>query len=118
MHEDDLAQYLIDSRDGYEWRKVILKGIDEAGNALCPNINSLDMLRIEQDTNPYVFASQYQQNPQPAGGGIFKPEWFPILDEEPKILETFLTIDTAESAKEWSDATAMSFWGISLISVG
>ena len=112
LHEDDLAQYLIDSRDGYEWRKVILKGIDEAGNALCPNINSLDMLRIEQDTNPYVFASQYQQNPQPAGGGIFKPEWFPILDEEPKILETFLTIDTAESAKEWSDATAMSFWGI------
>jgi len=112
LHEDDLAQYLIDGRDGYDWRKVILKSIDEAGNALCPNINSLQMLRIEQETNPYVFSSQYQQTPSPAGGGIFKPEWFHIIDEEPRIIETFLTIDTAESAKEWADATSFSFWGI------
>ena len=27
-----------------------------------------------KEESPYVFASQYQQDPQPAGGGIFKKE--------------------------------------------
>lgn len=116
LHESDLFAYLLSGEDGYKWHNVILKAIDDAGNALCPNINSLEMLRIEQDKNPYVYSAQYQQDPQPSGGGIFKPEWFPVHEFEPDIKATFLTIDTAETDKSYNDATVFSFWGLYQIS--
>lgn len=111
LHEGDLGGYLLEGRDGITWRAVVLKALDEAGNALCPSLNPLEMLLREQEVNAYVFASQYQQNPQPAGGGIFKPEWFYETDEV-QIISTFITADTAETSKSYNDATVFSFWGI------
>jgi hypothetical protein len=112
LHEDDLGAYLISGKDGYDWQKVILKSIDDAGNALYPEVDPLDKLLKKQETDPYVFASQYQQDPIPAGGSLFKPEWFILLDEEPEILATFIVCDTAETSKSWNDATAFSFFGV------
>ncbi len=112
LHEDDLAAYLLSGKDGYDWQKVILKGIDDAGNALYPEVDTLQKLLRKQETDPYVFASQYQQDPIPAGGALFKPDWFVMLDEEPDIFYTFITADTAETAQSYNDATAFSFWGV------
>lgn len=112
VHEDDISNYLLSGNDGYEWEKVILKSIDDAGNALYPEAFPLDMLHIKQDRDQYVFASQYQQNPVSSGSGLFKPEWFVILDEEPEPLMTFICADTAETNKSWNDATAFSFFSI------
>jgi predicted phage terminase large subunit-like protein len=112
LHEDDLAAYLIASKDGYQWHEVILKSIDEAGNALYPEVDPLQKLLKKQETDPYVFASQYQQNPIPAGGALFKPDWWVMLDEEPQVIYSFITADTAETSKSWNDATAFSFFGI------
>jgi predicted phage terminase large subunit-like protein len=112
LHEDDLGAYLIAGKDGYDWHKVILKSIDDAGNALYPEVDPLNKLLKKQETDPYVFSSQYQQDPIPAGGALFKPEWFVMLDEEPNIIYSFITADTAETAKSYNDATAFSFWGI------
>lgn len=112
LHEDDLGAYLIDGKDGYNWHQVILKSLDDAGNALYPEVDPLEKLLKKQETDPYVFASQYQQNPIPAGGALFKPEWFVLLDEEPEILCTFVVCDTAETAKSYNDATAFSFFGL------
>lgn len=112
VHEADLAAYLIEGKDGYDWEKVILQSIDPVGNALYPEAFPLDSLLIKQDKDPYVFASQFQQNPIPAGGGLFKPDWFVTLDEEPEMLVTFITCDTAETDKSWNDSTVFSFWGV------
>lgn len=112
LHEADLPAFLLAGKDGYDWKRVILKSIDEAGNALYPSNFSKAMLLIEEKVNPYQFSAQHQQNPQPAGGGLFKPEWFVILDEDPEILSTFITADTAETDKSWNDATVFSFWGL------
>jgi hypothetical protein len=112
LHEDDLFGNLINGYDGYTWNKVILKAIDSAGNALYPNVNPIEMLRIKQETSPYVFASQFQQDPIPAGGGIYKETDFVLLDEEPQFLKTFLTVDGAETEESYNDATVFSFWGL------
>jgi len=109
LHEDDLVANLIKTN---EWETLIIPAIDVAGNALHPQMHDIKTLRKMQHENPYVFAAQYQQDPQPAGGGIFKTEWFPILEHEPQMLATFLTIDTAETDKDYNDATVFSFWGI------
>jgi predicted phage terminase large subunit-like protein len=112
LHEDDLAANLIKKFDGSEWELLSLQALDGAKNALHPTMHTKEKLLLMQENMPYEFASQYQQDPQPAGGGIFKPEWFVLLDEVPDILATFITVDTAESIKNYADYTVFSFFGI------
>lgn len=115
LHEDDLPANL---KKSGEWETVILPAIDEAGNALHPAMHSIEKLRKMQETMPYVFASQYMQDPLPSGGGIFKPEWFYQTEEEPEIMTTFITADTAETDKSYNDATVFSFFGLYKIKHG
>lgn len=112
LHEDDVPANLIKGYDGDNWETIILKALDDQGNPLCPRLNSKEALIRKQDVTPYVFASQYQQNPQPAGGGIFKTEWFVLTENDPDILATFIVADTAETDKTYNDATVFTFFGI------
>lgn len=112
VHEDDLTAYLLSGKDVDIWHTTILKSIDAAGHALYPEMMPLEKLLALQEKSPYVFSSQYQQDPLPAGGSLFKPDWFAILDKEPPLLSTFITADTAETDKSWNDATVFSFWGL------
>jgi predicted phage terminase large subunit-like protein len=111
-HQADIIDYFLSGKDVDIWHATILKGLDSAGNALYPEMMPKEKLLALQEKSPYVFASQYQQDPLPAGGGLFKPGWFIILDQEPKCHITFITADTAETDKSWNDATVFSFWGM------
>ena len=109
LHEDDISSHLLNQDD---WEYVTLKSLDEAGNALHPELYSALDLKKMRDTQPYAFYSQHQQQPQPEGGSIFKTEYFKILDEEPNILASFIVADTAESVKDYADFTSFSFFGL------
>lgn len=112
LHEEDLGGKFLAGLDGHEWSPVVIKALDEHNNVLDPNIRTLDELIKLREYNEYTFWSQYQQDPQPAAGGIFKVDNFFLLDEEPNFICTFITADTAETDKDWNDATAFSFWGL------
>jgi predicted phage terminase large subunit-like protein len=112
LHQDDLFTYLMNGEDGNDWTKVIIKGMDDNGNARYPEVMPRETLLKMKKFKPYVFASQYQQDPIPAGGGLYREEYFPLLDECPEILSTFITVDTSETEKEWNDKTVFSFWGL------
>ncbi len=118
LHEDDLPAFFLSGKEGYEWETIILKSIDAAGNALYPENFPLKKLRIAEKHNRYVFAAQHQQEPLPAGGGLFQKSDFAILDYEPKFIQTFITVDTAETNNSWNDATVFSFWGLYEMEVG
>jgi predicted phage terminase large subunit-like protein len=109
LHEEDLPGHLLAFDD---WKSVILPAIDESGNALCPDLHTIQELRKMQKLQEYVFAAQMQQNPQPEGGSIFKQEYFKILEVEPDLIATFITCDTAESTKDYADYTVFSFFGL------
>lgn len=112
LHEADLSNFVMSGEDERTYERVVMKAIDEAGNPLYPEVNPLPSLIEKRLKNPYVFSAQYQQEPVPAGGALFKREHFPMLNEEPDILTTFITADTAETEKSYNDATVFSFWGI------
>lgn len=112
LHEGDLAAYFKQSKDGYDWTKVVLMGLDEAGNALDENVKTKEQLVKMKEFNKYVFYAQYQQNPQPAGGSIFLEKEFKLVDEEPPLLATFITCDTAETDKDYNDPSVFSHWGL------
>jgi len=112
LHEDDLPSYMLSGKDERTWKAVVLKALDDRGMALYPEVNSRAMLLEKQEKNPYVFASQFQQDPIPSGGALFKPENFVLMDSAPTMLCTFITADTAETSKSYNDATVFSFWGL------
>lgn len=112
LHEDDLTAFFLSGEDVRKWDSLILKGLDEAGNALYPEVQTKEYLLELQEKQPYVFSSQIQQDPIPAGGALFKPDDFAVLDNEPEILKTFITCDTAETDKTYNDASVFSFWGV------
>lgn len=111
VHEEDLANYFIESKEE-EWKILSLAALDSAQHALHPGLHAKKDLLAMQSMDPYTFAAQFQQNPQPAGGGIFKEEWFRRLNETPPLLMTFITADTAETDKDYNDKTVFSFWGL------
>lgn len=117
VHEDDLCAHLLKGEDGEQWDRIILPALDRNNHALHPKMHDTDELLNLQAHRPYEFAAQYQQDPQPASGGIFKTEWFVLKDEEPDNIQmTFITCDTAETEKTYNDATVFSFWGLYRIS--
>lgn len=112
LHEDDLFASLLRGDDGHEWKHVVIKALDDAGQARYPEVKTREQLLIMKEKQPYVFASQYQQNPIPAGGALYKADYFPLLDKDPTMCATFITADTAETDKDWNDKTVFSFWGV------
>jgi predicted phage terminase large subunit-like protein len=64
---------------------------------------------------PYMWAGQYQQRPEPRGGGIFKRDWwqeweppdgkFPLFDY------VVASLDTAYTEKQQNDPSALTMWG-------
>lgn len=115
LHEDDLPENL--KREG-GWEKLVLPALDETKNALDPSKHTREMLEEMEKKSKYVFWSQYQQNPIPAGGALWQKDWFVLKDDEPAILKTFITIDTAETSKTYNDATVFSFWGLYKLGYG
>lgn len=114
-HEEDLIGHLSENP---EWEYVRLPALDDALNALDPTKHTTEQLLQMKEERPYEFASLYQQDPIPAGGAVFKTEWFKSLDIEPEILTTFITVDTAETDKTYNDATVFSLWGVYKIHIG
>jgi len=114
-HEDDLPVYL---KEESGWKVISLPALDVNKNPLDPRMHSKEDLLKMQKEEEYSFAAQYQQEPQPAGGGLFKKEWFYLTEHDPDILATFITADTAETDKSYNDATVFSFFGVYRIKIG
>lgn len=112
LHEDDLPAHLLGGADGQVWKKVVIKALDENENSRYPEVITRQKLITMREKQPYVFSGQYQQEPVPAGGALFKEGWFTVPSIEPEILATFITVDSGETEKTYNDPTAMSFWGL------
>jgi len=112
LHQDDLFNYLMKGEDGNKWHHLVIKALDDAGNARYPEVMPRETLLTMKKCKPYVYSSQYQQEPIPAGGSLFLEEHFPLLEKCPEILASFITVDSAETEDEWNDKTVFSFWGL------
>ena len=93
VSEDDLSGYLLEKTVG-DWQHLVLPMRFEAdrrsttsigwkdprtteGELLWPErFDAADVMDIEKESGPWVFAGQYQQRPEPRGGGIIKREWW------------------------------------------
>jgi predicted phage terminase large subunit-like protein len=94
-----------------KWHQLCLKALDN-GRALWPYKHDVAALEELRRKNPYVFSGQYQQEPTPLGGGIFKAEWVKLYRVAPNFEYKILTGDTAQKTKEHHDFTVFQCWGL------
>lgn len=112
LHQYDLRAFLINGGDGYTWNHLWLEAEDDDFNLLAPNFASREKLDNERRCNEYSYWAQFRGRPQAPGGGIFKMDNFVLLDHYPEMIATFITVDTAESTKNYADYSVFSFFGV------
>lgn len=105
-HQDDWIGRCI-ARQPDKWYVLKLPAINEQGEALWPARYPIAVLRDIQETlAPYSWSAEYQQNPVPAEGGVFKRAWFePLLNQTPEIVRSVRAWDLAMSEKTSADYT-------------
>lgn len=134
LHEEDFVGF-VQGLGGVDWEVLNLPAIaeqDEAyaysnvfgpqvykrseGAALHPGRLPIDELNaIRAEVGEATWATQYQQRPAPAGGGIVKTEWFKryALADRPMTFERILqSWDTAITMAQWSDYSVCTTWGM------
>jgi predicted phage terminase large subunit-like protein len=75
---------------------------------------------LKKEKGPYAWASQYQQTPEPRGGGLIKREWWmpadPYMTNDgqkfPPFSYVIASLDGAYTAEEQNDPSALTIWGI------
>ena len=80
--------------------------------ALWPLKHSLEQLKSMEEGDPYTTSSQYQQEPSPLGGGMFKDKWwkhYEVLPPDIKIIRIYG--DTAQKIAEKNDYSVFQCWG-------
>ena len=114
-HDDDLAGRILASAEGPDWTVIKLPALAEEndplgrapGAALCPERYDVDELLRRKKVLKSSFEALFQQNPQPAGGSIFRAEWFADRYQKlPRLLEIWSCWDTALKDKEQNDESA------------
>ncbi len=104
LHEHDLCGYLMELEPD-EWTVISLPCLyeDENGNelALWPQKHTLEELKKLQDKDPYVFDTQYQQDPTPIEGLMYRE--FRTYDIIPfsKSVEKKNYTDTADTGSDF-----------------
>jgi len=127
-HEDDLAGRLLDRdgtiEEGGKWKVIKLPAIKDdnenpddprqIGEALFPELHSLERLLDIKEKNPETFSGLYQQEPNVKGGGQIKGEWF--IQKNPNELpfdidsvNWHIFLDGAWTEKVKNDETALAY---------
>ena len=135
LHEDDMTGYLLNGGSGDKWHHLCLPAeiTDETklykkaqypygipieynldNGPLWEYKHTVKDLKTMRESDPYTTAAQYDQNPSPQGGGIFKDEWWAYYPANiPMTFEyRFITADTAQKTKEYNDNSAIGCWGV------
>lgn len=113
LHEDDFTAELLRD-DDIKWRHRVMQALihDENGErALWPMKHDVERLKKIKAVNEYHFASQMQQSPAPAGGGVFKDEWNKFWTVLPELEYRMIYADTAMKTGEENDYSVFQHWG-------
>ncbi|UEM08076.1 phage terminase large subunit (plasmid) [Skermanella rosea] len=115
LHEMDPSGYALGGHLGMPFAHLKIKALQEDGTALWETMHTAEELVAMKTADRYTFASQYQQEPTPAEGGIFQLAWLDghrygrRLDHYDMIVQSW---DTASKKAEHNDPSCCTTWGV------
>jgi len=82
------------------------------GEPLWPFKHNLEQLLTLKTGDPYTYSSQMQQDPSPAGGGMFKSNYWKHYEVLPAGMDAMRIYgDTAQKTREHNDYSVFQCWG-------
>ncbi|MDQ7836023.1 MAG: phage terminase large subunit [Humidesulfovibrio sp.] len=126
VHENDLSGHLLEQGGWvhlclpaeYEGRRYVKTPLGfedprtKEGELLWPERFTGEALeKIKRKMHEAEYAGQFQQEPTPPGGGIFKWEWFQSYTELPRFERIVDFWDTAQSVKDGAAYSVRERWG-------
>ncbi|MCP5361376.1 MAG: phage terminase large subunit [Hyphomicrobiales bacterium] len=128
LHEEDLSGYLL-QKPGKRWEHLCLPAIAEApayyamgalefirapGELLHPaREGETELQNTRQELGSMAFAAQYQQQPLPPEGELFRPHWIQRYTTPPEAPEHIVqSWDTAIKAGKQHDFSVCTSWAI------
>ena len=132
LHQDDLVGHVLEQD---QWEVVSFPAIAEEdethiidspfgrrrfhrkqGDALQPEREPKPVLEsLRRNLGEYVFLSQYQQSPTPAGGALIKNHWLQYYELDKLPWQFWFIVqswDTANKAGELNDYSVCTTWGL------
>ena len=111
--KDDLIGW-IQENEAEDWDFLIIPTLNENDESIWEDKFPAHKLVKMRDNNPFLFYSQYQQEPIILGGSVIKEEWFRFYPtyQNVQFRRLFITADTAMKVKEANDFTAIGLWGL------
>ncbi len=130
LHEEDVSGIILEKELGYDHIMLPMRydpsramptkldyrdPREDDGELLFPERFPVEVVdRDEKAMGPYATAGQFQQTPEPRGGGIIKRDWWQLWDTEAYPMMDFVvaSVDTAYTEKTENDLSALTVWGI------
>ena len=110
---NDPPSRILEVAEPGEWEVITMPIMDKDHTvSYYPEEYSVDSLLKIKKESKHFFYTQLMQEPLDQSESFFSPDDFYIKDEEPKIICSFITADTAETSKSYNDPTVFCFWGI------
>jgi len=82
------------------------------GGMLWPFKHTLEQYKTLESGDPYTTSSQMQQQPSPAGGGMFKEKYWRYYEVLPAGMDMIRIYgDTAQKTREHNDYSVFQCWG-------
>lgn len=85
------------------------------GESFWPSRFDEAAIRECKKQGPFVYAGQYQQRPEPRGGGLFKREYWqhyePVGGKYPTFDYILASLDSAFTEKQENDPSGFTVWG-------
>ena len=115
--EDDLTGRLLKAQSepkADKWELIEFPAIMPSGKPVWPEYWDLEELeKVKASISIRHWNAQYMQNPVADEGAIIKREWWQVWKGEiPKLKHVIQSYDTAFSAKESADYSAITTWGV------
>lgn len=131
LHQDDLSGFLLE-RGGYRHLKIPAIAAEgeaafrlsaktayqrKAGEPIEPGrISHEELIKKQQEVGSFIFSAQYQQDPVPDGGNIFRPEYMnnrvDLNSSGIKFEQIVISWDVACKTGERNDYSVGTVWGV------
>ena len=109
---EDLAGYVLEN-ESEDWDLVKVPALnEETGESMWEEkLPAAELLKLKKQ-NPFVYYSQYQQEPIVIGGSVIKTEWFRYYNTADNFTYqcSWFTADTAQKKGEANDFTVFQHW--------
>ena len=98
--------------------RALTEAIDDSDGVLAwpERFSPNAVARLKSEAGPYAYAGQYQQQPSPRGGGLFKRTWWQDWDSPdgkfPALDYVIASLDGAFTEKESNSPSALTIWGV------